>query len=229
MKRLLNFLVVFLLILSSNVLKISAIGLGIYVTYGQGNSIFNFENNVNYINSSVDYNASYKIYGLGGVFDTKIAKKGIFNYRLNLGYEYCSYEAEAPIFQEMVSNLPAKSIGFLRGIVDNTFGLAIISNQDLRFWIGPTIRLIYQQSLSTDNYLDFGIGLGGIIGVNWHTNRNISICGELGYRSVSNMGGFIYPKEYYYEDGVYGYTHNDNDFFGKVSLIFKINDKYGSK
>lgn len=106
--------------------------------------------------------------GVSLIFDTAVAKDKLLNLRLSLGYEHGDYQG------------PLDSS---RGTLGGTFGFALLKNQTLRLWAGP--RLVLGYGVLDDNKRveghDFNVGLGPVLGANFHLSGEVSLGLELGY------------------------------------------------
>lgn len=190
-------------------------GLGIYVpTYGKGtatatigDSDYDFEYDINHI-------------GFGFVMDTRVARAGVFNYRLNLGYESVDYGF-------------SNDETFLRLTIDNTFGFGVLQTRIVRLWIGPQVRLafmryFYEFDYGSNEILVGGLGLAPVFGANFNLGSVISICPELGYRFEFYGGQLSTDYDYIYDSSTESddYISVNKEFFIKLSIIFRINDVF---
>lgn len=184
-------------------------GLGLYLpSWGNGTSTINYDNGYEW-EQDIDH------IGIGFVLDTRVARRGVFNYRLHLGFESAQYG-------EMDNK-------YSRFALDNTFGFAIVQSSVVRLWFGPQIRLVYQSYSESDLSYDasinaLGIGLAPVLGFNFNLGNVVSICPEIGFRFMF-LGG---TQEY---DGYYGYSEEPFDskeqyVFVNLALLFRINDVF---
>jgi hypothetical protein len=127
-------------------------GIGMYVEGATGSGDFEYEP---FGSFAVDAEAK----GFGLVLDTDLSDRGLFNYRLQVGYERLE--------------LPDDFGGALEldgGVVVNTFGFALLRKPTLRWWAGPQIKLgLYDGGLNANppgDYKLVGVGLGLVSGVN---------------------------------------------------------------
>ena len=132
-----------------------AFGFGGYVEGSKGDGEFKYEH-------SSDFDVDADATGIGFVMDTNLGGKRIFNYRLNVGYEKLNLEDD---FGETLE---------LEGlVVANTFGFAMVRNQNFRWWIGPQIRVgAYSGDLNRDSSVNYDLvsfGVGGVMGFNYLT------------------------------------------------------------
>jgi hypothetical protein len=154
--------------------------------------------------------------------DTRVARAGVFNYRLNLGYESVDYGFD-------------NDEKFSRISLDNTFGFGVLQTRIVRLWLGPQVRLAYMRyyyeydSGNGSSEINLvGLGLAPVFGANFNLGSVISICPELGYR-FEFYGG---QESYNYDDGFYSssdeidYVSVNREFFIKLSIIFRINDVF---
>lgn len=212
MKRLIAIEAVVLIVIFMPLIA-QATGLGIYFpAYGNGKStitVFDdeFENDVSHL-------------GGGFLLDTKVADRGVFNYRLHLGFESVDYD-----YPE----------NFSRFAIDNTFGFGIVKTRVLRLWLGPQIRLAYMaydsgelgSGIGTYTYKinSLGFGLAPILGMNFNIGSVISICPEIGYRATAFVGTQRFENELIgSEDEDWDTT--EREFFINLSILFRINDEF---
>ena len=168
-----------------------AAGAGGYLELTSGSGEFEYE-------TSPDFDVDSDSVGFGFVFDTDLADKRVFNYRLNVGFEALDLEDEDDDTLE------------LEGLViDNTFGFAIVRERDFRWWAGPQLSLGFYSG-ETDNGImtaDLAaIGVGGITGVNF-LSGNFCTSISVGFRYM----GYAGEAEYF------GYKE---DLEGNTSIIF---------
>lgn len=191
----------------------NAFGIGIYVpVFGAGggtvseiDSDFDFDYDMNYAG------------GFGIVLDSKVAKNGLFNYRLNIGLINGADDTE----------------DYKYYVIDNTFGFGIVRTRFVRLWLGPQVRLAYMDYSEESSYGTFsvsgvGFGIGPVLGANFNFGPVFTVGLDLGYRISSYVGS----TEYEYEEYSYGsdsadYTQSENIFFVNLSLIFRIGDVFG--
>ena len=107
--------------------------------------------------SDIDFNT----YAAGFSLDTNVAKNRLFNYRLNVGYQWSS-------FSDGLS-------------LDNVFGFGVLRNRHVRLWIGPSIRLGID-SINTSPLVDLMVGGGPVVGVNFHTGNAGSAALTFGFQ-----------------------------------------------
>jgi hypothetical protein len=154
--------------------------------------------------------------GFGFVLDTRVANPGVFNYRLNLNYENAD-----------LGNEDQWGDGFSRFAIDNTFGFAVLQSPVVRMWLGPQIRIAYMK-FSQDNYYSevnsIGFAFAPVLGANFNLGSVVSLCPELGYRFSFYVGSLTFDEEYMNEEGTW--TMNNNEFFLRFNILFRINDYY---
>lgn len=199
-------------------------GFGFYLGHFEGYTRDDSNESREFFNTnSVDVNAGS--YGI--VLDTNLSQPETFNYRLSLGYEDLK--------------LPSGHSGW-RISFDHTFGFKLVQNESLRLWLGPSLHFSAGQwdlpsasqyngnlyySDGVEKYLDvFGIGVGPMLGINYHIPGMGSICTELGFRVQGNLAEDYNIRNYsaadsdsYDLDGA-NFSYLETVFFAKVSLIF---------
>jgi hypothetical protein len=123
-----------------------ATGLGGYLSYGN-------------VDGSVDFNfnGDYKTdrFGIGFVMDTNVATDRLFNYRLELGYQKSWREFD----------VLSRDIEFSGFTWNNYFGFAPYRSQNIRLWMGPTLR--FSVDAPDEDNIDLGdwVALGAGIGI----------------------------------------------------------------
>jgi len=153
--------------------QVLAIGLGGYFEVAGGDGEFEYDDSPEF---DVDATAG----GFGFVLDTDLTDNGIFNYRLNVGFESLDLEDD---FNDTLE------LGGL--VVANTFGFAIIKQPDFRWWVGPQIRFgFYGGELESDPVTDYGLvsfGIGGVTGINFMAG-NVCFSTSIGILSTGFAG-----------------------------------------
>ena len=160
-------------------------------------------------------------FGFAFVFDTKVANPGVFNYRLQIGYE--SFKLDNDTYYSILKD-PDDDLS--RFSADNTFGFAVLQTRIVRLWIGPQIRLSYLTY--SDTFIDlnlFGIGLAPVIGANFNMGRFFTLSPELGYR-FSSYSGLISTTDAWITEDSEPYKLSNSEFFIKLNIIIRINDYY---
>ncbi len=131
--------------------------------------------------------------GFGFVYDTAVASNEKFNYRLNAGYENNLFSGY-PFFTN-------KSMH--RITLSNTFGFALFKNKFVRVWMGPQVELacrfaertyftnegsiiglVYTGTKGHIKYTTGELGVGGILGINIHTDDLFTLSFEFGFNGI---------------------------------------------
>ncbi|MBN1408970.1 MAG: hypothetical protein JW956_14320 [Calditrichaceae bacterium] len=159
-------------------------------------------------------------FGFGFVLDTKVAKRGVFNYRLNINYEIVDLGDENAWKED-----------FKRLAIDNTFGFAVLQSKVVRLWIGPQVRLAYMSYSSDLEYASLdvnliGLGLAPVFGANFNIGSLVSICPELGYRFSIYGGSMTFNEEYYKYEQEDVWAMSNREFFLRLNILFRISDNY---
>jgi len=192
----------------------SAFGIGIYVPIvGSGSgTVTDIDTD-----DEFDYDMKYAG-GFGIVLDTKVAKDGLFNYRLNLGMINGDEDRE----------------DYKYYVMDHSFGFGVLRTRFVRLWIGHQVRLAYMNYSDETSYGNYdvsgiGFGLGPVLGANFNFGPVFTAELDLGYRVSSYAGTaeYEYDSEYYYESDSADFTQTENVFFVNLSLIFRIADVFG--
>jgi len=136
-----------------------AIGFGPYFEYGRGISNDGF--------GSFDFDDNR--YSVGFALDTRVASDGLFNYRLNLGYQRT--KRDFGVFGDADYN----------GVTLNQmFGFGVYRSSLMRVWLGPSIRI--GADIFDSNNVDVTAGGGLALGVNLHTGDVGSAALTFGYQ-----------------------------------------------
>lgn len=222
-KKLLSTLTALLIVIFFAVPKnVHSFGMGIYVPFGAGSGTFTLSD---LSDVEIDYDGTYAG-GFGIVLDTKIARDGLFNYRLNLGLINGSNKYEG--------NTKAQD-GYKYYVLDNSFGFGVVRTSWLRLWIGPQIRIAYMNlednsTGNTETMNGIGFGFAPVIGANFNFGPVFTAAIDLGYRFSSYAGTWEYEgyNEYsgYYDYWDESFTRSENMFFINFSLLFRMGDTY---
>lgn len=205
----------------------NAFGIGIYLpVYGSGSGTFTL---VDYDDAKVDYDWEYNG-GFGIVLDTKVAKRGLFNYRLNLGMVNTNQTFGDADYSNTLE-------GFKYYMFDNTFGFGIVQTKIVRVWLGPQLGLAFMSYKDSDDYSDnswnaVGFTFAPVLGANFNFGRMFTVAMDMGYKFSSFAGT---AESTYYDDS-YGYDVTDSDsftqshkgFFINLSLILRLGDVFDS-
>jgi hypothetical protein len=126
----------------------------------------------------------------GLVYDTNVGQDRVFNYRLGISYQHM--EASS-----------ADESGDLHGIsFDNDFGFALVSNKEMRLWIGPEVKVEliegdFRSANSSDHTSDFALGVAPVVGLNVHLDDDLSITLKGGYMFLEGIHIFSDWEERY--------------------------------
>lgn len=223
MKRIAMFVLLVLFLSAMWIDSAGAVGIGLQIPIGGGSRTYKSVE----ADDDWSHTGDYKQAGIiGFALDTRMARRGFFNYRLGLGYERINYnpEAEEDHFH---------SVYYL----DNTFGFGIVKTRFLRLWMGPQIRLAYfsfkenySGTYGSSEYKEngFGIGIGPVIGANFNFGSVVSICLDLGYRFSTHGGTGKATWDYngITESAETDFTLGQNGHFINISFFFRINDVF---
>lgn len=192
-----------------------ASGLGAYATIATGN--FDFQADING-GGTDDVDGSQTALGLGLVFDSNCAKSSLINYRLNAGYESVNLNPKDSSEDE--------SFGYVG--LDNTLGFGIYTNEQMRLWLGPQIRVGYAWGSGdgmTDESSAIVYGLGAALGLNYHLGMDYDVSFVAGMRNDWYNGDFTAgdgTKGDFDGSATYGYFN--------VSLLWRsLDDKFGAQ
>ncbi len=125
------------------------------------------------------------LYGAGFVFDSCVADKSLFNYRLQLGFDEFRYPKTPDIIWAEYNYIPELSHGHaFRLSLKNTFGFAFFQNRVLRAWAGFSISSVYYpNNLSSSDYnivIPRLFTPGIALGLNYHFHESLSFIAECG-------------------------------------------------
>lgn len=117
--------------------------------------------------------------GFGFVLDTATAEDRLFNYRFQVGYER---------YTDEIKNSTSK-LDFDSLVIDQDFGFGVVRTDTLRFWLGPELRISLSGE-SSDNYDTalVGVGLGPVLGINFHTGPRVSLALKSGFLRMTYNG-----------------------------------------
>lgn len=198
--------------------KCLAVGLGIYFpALGRGSSTVEWSQG----GESVDFHPSVNHFGYGFVFDTRVENPGIFNYRLNLGYDKANFTEEGETYDYDLSCYS----------INNTFGFAVLQTELVRLWLGPQLSLLYMTY--SEDYPDgdvqvnlFGIGFAPVLGANFNFGRLISVCPELGYHFSFLEGNSIRDWDGVIDSFEIDWNMRTSEYFMRLNIIFRVNDYF---
>lgn len=180
MKRILGLLLA-LVVTAGIVSNAEAAGFGVYGNVGSGSATWKPDYfYISYLVYSPDaWKADTLHEGIGFVLDTAVAKDNIFNYQLNAGYDKFSSDATAG----------GRTLD-LRGVMmSHTFGFGIIRTSGLRVYLGPEIRLAWQNGSEPGyEYNLFGTGIGPALGINFNFSGNVTVAVKAGYQMMNYEG-----------------------------------------
>lgn len=127
---------------------------------------------------SIDWSSNDVRVGL--TLDTAVARDRLFNYRLNVDYQRSWVT---------VSGLP-QTINYDGGELENIFGFGIVRKPEMRWWVGPALRLAGGSGLVTVNTptsifirdaTQVEVGPGIVTGINLHRGDRFSVGMTAGY------------------------------------------------
>ncbi len=132
--------------------QVMAVGFGAYLEGARGDGEFQFD-------YSPEFDVDAETRAFGFVLDTDLTDRGVFNYRLNVGYEALDLDDNTGDTLELEGL-----------VVANTFGFGIIRKPDFRWWLGPQIRVgLYNGEAQSDSLTDYDLvsfGYGAVTGIN---------------------------------------------------------------
>ena len=208
-------LMLFMVILSVLILKNSSIagGLGIAIPFGFGSTDYDL------------YQADASKFGVNFIFDTNVAKKSLFNYRLNAGVEFFSHEYSMTDDYGYLYSYTEHNEG-IRIVTDHTFGFGIVKSSVVRLWMGPNVRVGFVAADESGICLGAGITA---LGLNFNFGPVFTLGLEVGYQYYADLYfDDVVSNEYEdYSDYYQGSSTGLNNIFSvKLSFLFRIHDTY---
>ncbi|MCC6544372.1 MAG: hypothetical protein IT392_07720 [Nitrospirae bacterium] len=189
--------------------------MGPYIELGGGSGDWEYEGSqYNNWNDST-FNVDTRNAGIGFVLDTSPMDSSVFNYRLNVGLE--RHDIEFP---------SGGTIEFNGISVDNTFGISVVRNPNIRFWLGPQVRLAYYEGDRNDVDLKLvAFGIGPAAGVNFAMGpkTTISLSGGIRISGYAGQEEFLHYNAYYKSNEV---TTSDINFSGGM-VFFNMSVLFG--
>lgn len=171
------------------------VGFGVYAKSGSGNADFDGDSLYNVVATDTEQSA------FGFMFDTKIVKPGLFNYRLGLEkgtLRYKGYDGDLEMDEVAMTH---------------DFGFTLMHKPDLRLWAGPQLRISVQDGSTAGNTLSgAGFGLGPVLGMNWRFTRGLALTASAGYL-----------QSFYSLDGDVTYTYSDPSGY---SYSYTVQESY---
>jgi hypothetical protein len=192
-----------------------AVGLGLALPIGFGTTDYE------------QYKADAINGGINFVFDNNVAKRSIFNYRLNFGIEFCnhdySYEISYydPYSDSYYNQQYNKDRVVIRIVTDHSLGFGIIRSSSIRLWMGPCLRIGFSYIPWDESGYTYGAGITPL-GINFNMGEVFTLGLEIGY--LYNVDSYSNPIEYN-EDGNISSGINNMVVF-KLSILFRIRDRY---
>jgi hypothetical protein len=192
-----------------------ALGIGAYGTFSYTDACWE-----DLTNSSINGDLLHYFAGGGLVIDTAVAKKNIFNYRMNLGLGQIWEKAkESDPFDEDLSGIEGEFI--------NSFGFGIVRIPLFRLWLGPQLGIRfahfdYPGNLDVDRLTFLP---GAVLGFNINIGDLFTISLDGGFRY--NLGVTFYTSDDVLNDRVYSSLGPEG--FVNLSVIFRIDDTMASE
>jgi len=177
-------------IMKSRAMTIAIVALAFVVFESQAAHAFGWGPNFRYayhagtlteVDDFDDIYISANIFAIGVTLDTAVAMDRVFNYRLELDYEYM----KAVVEPEAGGSFDYK----LQGLgLNNVFGFGFVRNRAMRVYAGPVVRF-GAHKITDGKYDGFEIefGGGGEIGINFHLGDSTSISTSFGYQALAAL------------------------------------------
>lgn len=166
----------------------TAIGLGADVLAGFGR--LKKTDDSLYGGSSTTTRLSESRLGVGVIYDTNVGQQQLFNYRLGISY------------QRMKANTTVENIDLHGVTCDNDFGFRLFSDNDLRLWAGPEVKVEYLEGKSVSagyrsHTSGLAVGVAPVVGLNLHLNSDLSLSLKGGYMFLEGARIFTEWQERY--------------------------------
>ena len=153
-------------------------GMGLYVPFAFANTeTRTVDNNGITATYDVKYDAGT---GLGISYDSNLGEGHLYNYRLAIEYIDQDRSIDNTITKTEFNMI-------------HTFGFGVYNNEQVRVFVGPQLHL--KTAGHTDPYqtgnndVQVGIGLAGVVGVNYSFNKYFALAADLNYKRVGTFGG----------------------------------------
>jgi hypothetical protein len=183
--------------------SVQAAGFGAYLEYARAGGYLE--------DDPYRFDYSTNKFGVGFAFDTNVAKNGLFNYRLNLGYQHSWREYDSG-FEEAYN-------GFT---MNHAFGFALYRGPGMRLWLGPALRLsadVLHEDLADRSVVNLSIGAGPQLGLNLHAGQRISIAFSAAYQ-------YLYVGQVHsYDNYTSADTYDGGQHLGSLNLTFLFRTK----
>jgi hypothetical protein len=186
-------------------------GFGFYVQAGGGNAEWEADD----LRGDFDFETDAGHAGLGVVYDSNVSRNTLFNYRASLGYESVVHDPDNGWDDIKLNSY----------VLDQDFGFGLYRTTDMRFWIGPELRISYSQgSPEDDDDLEFklwGFGVGPVAGINFHMSRKVSLCLKAGLLAISYAGELEDDRDRINDET---YVMSQGYAFFNFSLLFRFGE-----
>ena len=131
------------------------------------------------------YDSDVRYGGIGYIYDSNLAGNKLFNYRMNISFEYFEHLYSYYNFNIYNPQTGESSYYKVSGrhkvarlLSDHSFGLGIIKSSSFRYWISPNLRFGF---IGADN-LGMTIGTGiTFFGLNFNIGSKVSLTFETSY------------------------------------------------
>lgn len=166
----------------------AASGIGAELSAGSGR--LKKTSNSLYGGSDVTARLSESRLGIGLVYDTNVSEQQLFNYRLGISYQRMKAGKDN-------ENVDLHGISF-----DNDFGFRLFSDNVLRLWAGPELKVEYLEGKSVSaaystHTSGLAVGVAPVIGANFHLNNELSLTLKGGYMFLEGAKVFTEWQERY--------------------------------
>jgi hypothetical protein len=206
------FIVMALLIIPLAATSAHAVGVGLYVSSGSGDS--DIDTGPYWWSVTNSANADLKLGSVGLVIDTNLSGDRTFNYRFELGKEDYTWEP--------ITGGETKLKGTA---MSHDFGFGVIRTDLIRFWMGPEIKLTkINDDAGGKNYDMFGFGFGIVIGLNINIKGPVTIGLKGGFLNQTMNGDVTFDSgSGFITDDI---SSDDTVSFLNAAVIFRFGEEY---
>ena len=192
----------------------AVVAMGPYLDFSSGNGTFKWDSD------NKDFDVDMNSGAFGFALDSSKGDQSNFSYRLNVGIERQNLKDQSDVNMKMGG-----------GVLENVFAFAMIRQPEMRWWVGPLLRIGYYGGESDEyhntdgdrcktesNLVEFGVGVA--TGINLKIGPHIYLAPSAGVRFIGVAGtGTIKNLDLHsqYDDDFSG---NLTSFFANFSLLF---------
>lgn len=189
-----------ILLLASLLFAGQAAATGVGFSYGLGSESWDYDEPFGAASEDRDVET------LSFVLDTAVSSSRLFNYRFTIGTETST----------------VRGMEFQGRSMTHSFGFRVVDIPVLRLWIGPEIRIAGYEDFedrstgSRHGGFILGLGIGPVVGLNFHLPEVVSFGLSFAYQRMSYSGH-------------HGGTDYEAESFGgyvQASMLFRFNEGF---